>query len=164
MIPYFQHPEYPSFALFRCTPLHADLTAKGCARNFVTKATIQCNGCETGRSHADLFSQNTDLSSKTKPSMPAQACVRCLTHTYRLQFGLYCTSCYNRTREVLSKKNAKGSFPQKLALTLRPAHLLLDDCGDARLIDLPLCSGIEEAGRIVKRLWPRAALADFEAL
>lgn len=162
MIPYFQHPDYPGFVLFRCTPLHADLTAKGCARNFATKATIQCNRCETGQSHADLFSQNIDVSSKTKPSMPAQACVRCLTHTYRLQSGLFCTSCYNRTREVRLRKNARGFFPKKLARSLRPAYLLLDEDGAARLIDLPLCSGIEEARRIVQRLWPRATLADFE--
>lgn len=164
MVNFLQHPEYPQFQLFRCTILHADLTAQSCARNHCTATAIQCVRCEIGIQHAKILPPNEESNPNIRGTRPALPCVRCEECTYRLISGLICVPCYNREREVKAGKNAKGTFPKILTKTLHPARLLIDDGGKDKLIDLPLCSGIQEAQRIVKRKWPSSTLYDYEIL
>jgi hypothetical protein len=56
-------------------------------------------------------------------------CPRCLRPAPRLINGWLCVSCYNRHREVLVGRNAKGSRPQLTALLHAAQIVVADETG-----------------------------------
>ncbi|MGQ7939535.1 hypothetical protein [Paraburkholderia sp. D1E] len=66
-------------------------------------------------------------------------------------------TCYNREREFLHGKNAKGGAPIKWS-GLRQAHVEIQLHGKQRCLDIGLRSGRAEAERLVARCWPEATV------
>lgn len=67
----------------------------------------QCRGCEVGAKHAGV---PTDAASASR-FLGSLHCSRCHGPARRLIRGSICVSCYNREREVLIGRNAKGGKP-----------------------------------------------------
>lgn len=135
---------------------------------------MACVGCPTGRQHAQALSPahaTSDLMrgvSRRETRAPL-ACVRCgrngttagtrLLGRFRLVRGkTLCVSCYNREREFLHGKNAKGGTPVKWS-GLREAHVEIDLHGKRQRHDIGLRSGRQEIERFVARRWPEATIA-----
>src|SRR5258708_28475715 len=148
--------------MFRCIPLRATLSAATCARNFTGAACMACVDCPTGRQHADALSLG-----KQAEDAPT-SCVRCgrsgrcrgerLVGRFRLVRGnTLCVSCYNREREFVRGRNAKGAPPVKWS-GLREAHVEIDLHGKQQRLDIGLRSGPPEIERFVARRWPEATI------
>ncbi|TCG08854.1 hypothetical protein BZM27_09390 [Paraburkholderia steynii] len=104
---------------FACDPYKATLSVKSCADRY-EKANSDdpdvysdrysaCRTCAYGAAHAGRVNPNL---SKLKGM---RICGRCHTGVARLIGKHLCISCYNRQREYLIGKNAKGTKPIKLA-------------------------------------------------
>jgi hypothetical protein len=186
-IEYLELPGFPGMKVFRCERLRADLTAASCARNFRESSTLSCIGCKIGRGHATksgtgvspekadkraAWSLTTNGGGCTRWDEPtALSCVRCertgRTEGTRLLGRLrlvrdhcLCVSCFNREREIVLGKNAKGARPKKWA-GLRLSIVRINTAGKSRLLDIGLCSGRPEADRMVQRRWPRSKITGF---
>jgi hypothetical protein len=66
---------------------------------------IACRGCVIGAGHAGV------CGSSASRFLGLLSCSRCQKGATRLIRGSICVSCYNREREVLIGKNAKGNKP-----------------------------------------------------
>jgi hypothetical protein len=112
--------EYPGCDLpfFRCTPYRASLSTSACAGRWRAARDAKgaqadrfekCRGCPIGAAHAGeaviTYSAYYDTS----------ICPRCGIGGSRMIRGELCVSCYNRQRELLVGKNAKGTAPVKAA-------------------------------------------------
>lgn len=128
MVEHFEIPGVPG-EYFQCPYGLGVMSVSACAKNFALAATPEsrrvcrlsrCDGCEVGCSHAG---------GDAPPARPnaGLTCSRCERPASRLIRGLVCVSCYNREREVLIGKNAKGKYPVKcqpvvsVAIAYRPA-------------------------------------------
>lgn len=111
-IDYFEIPELPGKPLFRCEKRRASLSAEACA-GLWTKGNQKgaddrfwlCKGCQVGAQHAGVG--DATLS----PIYAAALCARCHRGTTRLIGGHLCVSCYNRSREWIKGRNARGNAP-----------------------------------------------------
>lgn len=113
--------EYSSIAgvrgdYFRCEKLRAKLSTVACSnlyqqamspRGLETGQRPQCRGCPLGALHSGVVPE-TASSSRFLGQL---ICSRCHEHTRRLIRKSICVSCYNREREVMIGKNAKGGAP-----------------------------------------------------
>ncbi|WP_454764434.1 hypothetical protein [Cupriavidus campinensis] len=112
---YFELAELPGRRYFACGPLLATLDADACAGNWRRAnndrdiSRLKCRGCQIGAEHAGESGVNNS------PFRGKLICGRCHRGASRLIHGHLCVSCYNRQREWLIGKNAKGSPPIKLA-------------------------------------------------
>ena len=91
---------YPGYIGFDCPALRATLSAANCADNWKHRRCLACNGCPIGAEHAG-----------ENPAPPVRArlpCVRCGRSDLRLLSRCLCISCYNREREAVKGRNAKG--------------------------------------------------------
>ena len=132
MVDYFEIPELPGRKFFRCEPLRASITMEECGRRWhsgnmgvgpaansddadvsaspdASMRCMTCKGCVVGARHAGVQSANL---SHLKGAI---ICGRCHQGCTRLIGKHLCVSCYNRQREYLLGKNAKGTKPVKLA-------------------------------------------------
>lgn len=101
---------------FRCTALAATLSTKACA-GFFAEATsargldwdmrVQCRVCPIGAKHSGI----SPVDASASRFLGKLICSRCQEFTRRLIRKSICVSCYNREREVLIGKNAKGTAP-----------------------------------------------------
>lgn len=66
---------------------------------------IACRGCAVGASHAGV------CGSSASRFLGQLSCSRCQKGATRLIRGCICVSCFNREREFLIGKNAKGNVP-----------------------------------------------------
>jgi hypothetical protein len=101
-------------ALFDCTALHASLSPSSCADNYINRKCFACTGCSIGATHSGKAIQ-------TSPDVAHRSgeCIRCRRQDVRRQIaGALCVPCYNREREVLKGRNAKGAYPTVLSKTL----------------------------------------------
>ncbi|MGX1197398.1 hypothetical protein [Parvibaculum sp. MBR-TMA-1.3b-4.2] len=102
---------------FRCKRRSATLSAKACAAMWDAAQDAEgpkaerlevCQSCSVGACHAG------------RELMPisgfynSMICPRCRRGATRIIQGTRCVSCYNREREIISGKNAKGTAPSKL--------------------------------------------------
>lgn len=92
------------------------LSVNACAASYQTAMSpaglregrrISCRACPVGAEHAGV--PNSVASSSR--FLGVKYCSRCHGEANRLIRGSICVSCYNREREVLIGKNAKGGKP-----------------------------------------------------
>ena len=103
-IAYFELDYLPGKQHFRCEAHHSTLSVAACASLF-RKHKVGCSlctGCSIGATHSG---------EKLKPKFSQRECCRCGRSDLRLIGGTVCVGCYNRTREFLIGRNAKGQRP-----------------------------------------------------
>lgn len=112
MVEYFELPELPGKQMFRCERRNATLQVASCAsmwKQANSKSTIECNmtcrTCPLGAVHAG----EGDVQMSHLRGI--EICSRCHRVGMRLISGDICVSCWNRAREVLVGKNARGRKP-----------------------------------------------------
>jgi len=112
-VDYFELPELPGKPMFTCQRRAATLQPGACAAmwrtandNLSPNRTLACRGCQIGADHADV--PNSSSSQIRGVAM----CVRCHRVGLRLVAGhTLCVSCWNREREYLVGRNARGKPP-----------------------------------------------------
>lgn len=88
---------------FDCEKLSARLSIQTCAQKYKAQKEFSvCKTCPIGAKHAGVKIVNT---------ISRAVCARCFKSASRLIRGAVCVSCYNREREYIKGKNAKGMFP-----------------------------------------------------
>lgn len=112
MIEYFTIPELPDRPMFRCDRRNATLQVASCAAIWKTANSKHCNDCSSvcrtcpiGAVHAG---EGDAVMSKLRGK---EICSRCHREGMRLIGGDICVSCWNRQREVIIGKNARGRKP-----------------------------------------------------
>lgn len=114
MVEYFERPEIPGQAAFRCVKLSATLSVSSCATMWRqanhdnVERLNRCKTCPVGAVHAG------ETAASMSPFMGQCICARCQTRAPRLIGKHLCVSCYNRQREYIIGKNSKGSAPAKM--------------------------------------------------
>jgi hypothetical protein len=99
---------------FRCDRQRASLSTEACASmwreanhdNLESRMTCRC--CPIGAQHAG------ELHASMSALKGMLICARCHRGAERLIHGHACVSCYNREREAIKGRNAKGTAPTKL--------------------------------------------------
>lgn len=114
MVDYFQIEAVPGRMFFRCDRQRATLSTDACAHNWrlanhenSERRTI-CKCCPLGAVHAG------EVAASMSPLKGTLTCSRCHRPAVRLIGKTLCVSCYNRERERLVGRNAKGTQPVKL--------------------------------------------------
>lgn len=89
---------------FKCEKQRCTLSETSCAKQYVKAkgGSSLCSGCEVGASHAG---------EKIVYGLPVKMCCRCGGTDKRLIHARICVSCYNREREYVLGRNAKGKPP-----------------------------------------------------
>lgn len=126
----------PGFLGFDCGALRATLSPASCGDNFVQGRCLACLNCSVGKGHAGgvkpivsgrgrhtAFLDDVRISLREAIS---KRCVRCDESTGRLIAKSLCINCYNRQREVVVGRNAKGKFPVVASQSLRHVTLLVE--------------------------------------
>lgn len=113
-ITYFENEYLPGVQHFECERLKASLSVAACSGNWRRAnherdlARHGCKGCKFGALHAGASGASCS------PFRGLRICGRCHSVASRLIGKHLCISCYNRQREFLVGKNAKGTRPVKL--------------------------------------------------
>ena len=129
---------------FGCQPYRAKLSTAACARRWREAQTDRgakfekCRGCPIGAAHAGetavYYSKLYD----------ANMCTRCGRGTSRrMIFGRLCISCYNREREFIRGRNAKGTVPRKHQLARRTIRYAVEG-GGVHTLTIEHTADIEE--------------------
>jgi hypothetical protein len=114
-VSYRQIPEMPGVTFFDCTRLHAGLRTSACsemwraANEGRSERFTACRSCFVGATHAGVSNASRS------PIRGALVCARCTRGATRLIGKRICISCYNRERELIRGRNARGMVPTKLA-------------------------------------------------
>jgi hypothetical protein len=112
---YRQVPEMPGATFFDCTRLHAGLSTSACADMWRaanerrSERYTACQSCVVGAAHAGVSNASRS------PIRNALVCARCARGATRLIHKHLCISCFNRERELMRGRNARGMIPTKLA-------------------------------------------------
>lgn len=130
---------------FRCERLRANLSVTACTTRWrqanakgAPERLAQCKGCPIGAEHAG---EPLVLSS---PLFESHICSRCHRPSDRLINGEHCPSCYNRQREFIVGRNAKGTRPVKNT-GLHPVAVRYASCGKAAEHRISLAADTTEA-------------------
>ena len=113
-IEYTLNASMPGERFFRCEPLKATLGVKSCAgmwkqaNHGQSERLYQCKRCPVGAEHAG------DKSASTSTLKGSMTCSRCHRGAIRLIEKWLCVSCWNRQREAVIGRNAKGQPPTKM--------------------------------------------------
>ena len=109
------------FTMFDCAPMRASLSPASCSDNFVNRKCLACADCPTGAVHSGRA-----VAAQPDAIHRSGSCVRCGKQDVRRQIGaVLCMSCYNREREVLRGRNAKGAYPRHIAAHLHRCEATL---------------------------------------
>lgn len=114
MVEYSTMPEVPGKVYFQCSRLRAKLSTEACSGMWRKADEINdgshsaCRLCPLGAVHAG------EVSASMSPLKGSMTCARCHRVSERLIHKMMCVSCYNRQREALLGRNAKGTVPVKL--------------------------------------------------
>lgn len=140
---YFEIAELPGVKHFTCDRYRATLSTDACASNWRdgnhegSEARFRCKVCPLGALHAG------ETAASMSPLKGMTICGRCHTGATRLIGKHLCISCYNRSREYLIGKNAKGTAPIKLA-KLEPRSIRYKAGKVVKTLHLPLSVDTEE--------------------
>lgn len=99
-----------------------------------------CIGCDIGRANAGL----PPVVTSAGRAAWANVCARCWHVSDRLIGGRHCPSCYNRQREAVKGRNAKGGRPRLMAM-LHPQHFTVIAGGKVRRVIQESVVGLAEA-------------------
>ena len=112
MVEYFTIPELPGRQMFNCERCSATFQVSSCAAMWraanskkKSEANMKCRTCPLGALHAG---EGDGFGSKLSGM---EICSRCHRVGMRLIAGDICVSCWNRAREVIIGKNARGRKP-----------------------------------------------------
>jgi hypothetical protein len=126
-------PEMPGATFFDCARLHASLSTRACtdmwraANQARSERHTACRSCFVGATHAGVSNASRS------PISGALVCSRCARGATRLIQKRLCISCYNRERELIKGRNARGMVPTKLA-PLAPRQIFYMANGRAQLL------------------------------
>lgn len=107
--------------LFRCERRALSLTKASCAASWQAaerkrpepwEGRWHCRTCPIGAAHAGKPQPATAATVESLQCL----CPRCQRQAPRLINGRLCVSCYNREREALRGRNAKGGVPRLTAI------------------------------------------------
>lgn len=111
-VQYFEMPELPGHKMFRCERRQATLSTERCSlmwKEGHSKGAHErlwlCRGCPIGATHSGV------AEASLSPLYAKCICSRCHRGATRLIHGDKCVSCYNRQREYLLGRNARGNAP-----------------------------------------------------
>jgi hypothetical protein len=156
-VAYINYPGLTGTKLFRCEPYRATLTTIACSKRWRESQTTRgqdssqvekCRGCPLGAIHSGeqpvFYSALFDMA----------ICPRCRRGATRIIGNTRCISCYNREREWVSGKNAKGTKPVRLKPLNRrrvryatPGHVISDYEADLCVDTLELMVSVLRAAR-----------------
>jgi len=159
-VAYFTREGFPA-RVFECPRHRVTMMEVSCKASFQeAKRTgpsgrrAGCISCPIGALHAG---EAVPAARTTEQGSYGLFCVRCrrtstdcndarqVGRMRLVRDGTLCVSCYNREREVVHQRNAKGSRPQKWA-GLRPITVIgIADDGTKTVLKLPLARDLTEA-------------------
>jgi len=143
MTEYFAIDGVPGKVYFRCERQRATLSTTACAASWRRADELNdgqcaaCRLCPTGAVHAG------EVAASMSPLKGTLTCARCHRPSARLIGGHRCVSCYNREREVLAGRNAKGTAPVKTC-RLDARHLRFNANGDMRYLRVAMSADMDE--------------------
>ena len=143
LVEYFTVELAPHLQMFKCERMRATLSVQSCAANWrgshdeLAERMFRCKTCPIGAVHAG------ETAASLSPLRGAMICGRCHRGTTRLIEQHLCPSCWNRERETIIGKNAKGVKPVKLA-SVHPRALRVIEAGEPKLIKRQRTAHIEE--------------------
>lgn len=143
MVEYFKMAEVPDKQYFRCNKYSATLSTEACAdmwrkaNHEGSEAQFKCRVCPLGAVHAG------ETAASLSPLKGTTICGRCHRVAPRLIRGHVCVSCYNREREAVIGKNAKGTAPVKLR-PLHPRRLFYREGNEVKILSMPLSAATDE--------------------
>ncbi len=144
MVEYFTIPELPDRQMFRCDRRSATLQVTACSAMWreanqreCPERLERCRGCQVGAEHAG----ESDVS--TCPITGSDICVRCDRGGMRLVRDEICVSCWNREREMLIGRNAKGA-PPKMHPPLHAASIRVLAGDEIKVFSTPHCVSTTE--------------------
>ena len=142
-----------TLAMMRCKRRSMTLSVAGCGRLWggaqqkFADGKLQpwmgiatCRTCPTGAHNAGRAAEAVFVPA----AILATYCPRCALPAPRLIGGRLCISCYNRDREALVGRDAKGNRP-KLCDRIHDECLIVIGNGDARKVDVSRVLGAAEA-------------------
>ena len=115
----------PGLKFFTCGPHAMSLSQRGCGARWRAAQLTQgpaaeeayaCRTCPIGAAHAG----SAHIASSRLFGAPI--CPRCRFGATRIIGGRVCVNCYNREREMIAGKNARGNLPTTL-LRERPLRI-----------------------------------------
>lgn len=163
VVEYFERPEIPGVAAFRCVKLSATLSVPSCAQMWRqanhdnVERLERCKTCPIGAVHAG------ETAASMSPFMGKCICARCQRTAARLIGKHLCVSCYNRQREYELGKNGKGSVPSKMKpLARRTVRYFAAD--EMRTLTIDQSSDTEEMIVAVLRDQKKRVVFAFNAI
>jgi hypothetical protein len=140
---YVEFVELPGVLHFRCERYNATLSTSACAgmwregNHGNSEKRMRCKVCPIGAVHAG------ETAASMSPLKGSLVCGRCHTGATRLIGKHLCISCYNRQREFVVGRNAKGTKPVKLA-PLEPRRIRYLSGKAVKTLYMPLSVDTEE--------------------
>lgn len=130
---------------FRCERMRATLSIEACSANWragneaLDDRRDACRSCKIGAVHAG------EDQASLSPIKGTLICSRCHRHSSRawLIGKWLCVSCWNREREWVTGRNAKGNRPTKMA-RLDPRSIRIMEAGEPKVIYRQLTQSIDE--------------------
>lgn len=143
MVEYFKREEVPGKEFFRCDRYSSTLSVDSCAAMWRSANTdnverlYKCKSCPIGAVHAG------ETAASMSPFMGTTVCARCHRISMRLIGKMICVSCYNRQREWVIGKNAKGAKPVHMQ-RLDSRSIAFSAGEESRSLKLPLTTDTTE--------------------
>lgn len=133
----------PGVRYFICAPLAATMAVGACEANWrashgpAAERLWKCKTCPVGAIHAG------ETAASLSPLRGSKVCSRCQTGTTRMIGGWLCVSCYNREREFVAGRDARGKAPIKASL-LHRRTVRVTEAGVTRVLARDLTGSMEE--------------------
>lgn len=143
MVDYFAMDGVPGKVYFQCDRMRAKLSTASCISMWRKADEINdgshsaCRLCPLGAVHAG------EVAASMSPLKGSLTCSRCHRTATRLIGGMHCVSCYNREREYVKGRNAKGTAPIKIG-TLEPRSIRFCAGGELKRFRLAMSTDMDE--------------------
>lgn len=134
----------PGYQVLDCARLSAALSPDACCDNYGRRRLAACADCPIG---AELTGE------PIRPAISKKLCCRCGRTDLRLIRHQICVGCFNREREFLIGRNAKGQVPVR-ARRIFATNVFVSGVGR---VHLDRVADVAEAVLAVLRRHPDAA-------